>query len=666
MRSFIISLLCFISFSLVKAQSICTAPGQNPGTAFPVCGTATFIQNTVPLCGGRPVAYKACSNLVLTDINPYWYKFTCFKSGSLGFLITPNDLADDYDWELYDITGVDPNTVYTNSNLVVSNNWSGESGLTGASNAGSQLFVCGGFGKPLFSKMPTLIQDHNYLMLVSHFTRTQSGYSLNFSGGTAVITDPNAPKLKAIEASCGGNELRLSISKKIKCSSIAADGSDFYITSGTTSITGATGINCSSTFDADSIKITLPQFLAPGNYSLHIKRGSDGNTLVDFCDVPVSESDVIPFTILPRAATPMDSVAPLNCAPKKVRLVFKTPMSCSSIADNGSDFLIKGTYPVNIISANGVCTNGNTKEIEVTFDKPLFSNGNFSIILKKGTDGNTLINECGEETPAGSSISFSTKDTVSADFSYKINYGCVKDSVAFFNEGLGGVTNWKWTLDEGLQSSIQNPVAVYSIFDKKSVQLIVSNGFCSDTVIKAVPLLNRLQASFSVVEDNCPNEPILFTSTAIGTILNHKWTFGDGGLAAVASPTHVYAVPLQQRPFVVSYTITDSFGCVATAQKIVTIYAGCNLAVPNAFTPNGDGLNDTFFPANAVKADDLDFKIFNRWGQLIYKTKDWKMGWDGTLNGNRQQAGVYVWMLRYTDRDTKKQVNQKGSITLIR
>src|SRR5438309_6622609 len=140
--------------NLLMAQSVCTNPGQSPSTAFPVCGTSTFTQNTVPSCPGLLLPSPACTTDPLRDVNPYWYKFTCFQAGSLGFLITPKDLGDDYDWELCDITGKDPDLIYTDGNLVIASNWSGESGVTGASGAGNQQYVCAGYGQPLFSKMP--------------------------------------------------------------------------------------------------------------------------------------------------------------------------------------------------------------------------------------------------------------------------------------------------------------------------------------------------------------------------------------------------------------------------------------------------------------------------------------------------------------------------------
>src|ERR1700733_8439017 len=178
-----------------RAQ-ICTALGQTPATAFPVCGTSVFQQQTVPLCLNNlvPTQCNSIEPAQYSDVKPFWYKFTCFQSGTLGFLVTPNTTSDDYDWQLWDITGHNPNDVYTDLNLVVSGNWSSNPGPTGAvpgPNTGA--LNCAGPSYPNKNTMPTLIQGHNYLLLVSHYTLTQSGYSLSFTGGTASITDTVAP-----------------------------------------------------------------------------------------------------------------------------------------------------------------------------------------------------------------------------------------------------------------------------------------------------------------------------------------------------------------------------------------------------------------------------------------------------------------------------------------
>ncbi len=451
-------------------------------------------------------------------------------------------------------------------------NWSGESGETGASNAGNSLFVCDGFGKPLWSKMPTLIQDHEYLLLISHFTQTQSGYSLAFTGGTAVITDTTPPRLKYADASCGGNLIRVKLNKKMKCSTLAANGSDFFISPGTIGITNAVGIGCSSGFDTDSVELTLSSFLAPGTYTLNVKNGSDGNTLLDYCDNAIATTDKVDFTVYPLIPTPMDSLTVLKCAPQQLRLVFRKPMLCSTVAANGSDFIITGSYPVSISSAQGGCTGTATtsKEIFINLSQPLYNAGTFTLTLKTGTDGNTILDECGKETPAGSSIVFTVKDTVNADFAYQKFYGCINDTVKYFHSGGNGVNNWQWSLADNQNSTQQNPQGIYQVFNQKNIQLIVSNGFCSDTSSQSILLDNFLKASFTSFDDLCPNELSTFTSTAQGIIKQHDWTFGDGGTSTQTSPTHTYAGPFTTTPFIVKYTITDSLGCKNTVQKTVS------------------------------------------------------------------------------------------------
>ena len=177
--------------------------GQTPGTAFPVCATDTFKQATVPMGSTHSLQVPGCDKY--PDVNPFWYSFTCYVGGTLGFLIRPNNLGDDYDWMLFDITGHKPADVFTNVSLVVIGNWAGTYGLTGARAGGSTFTQCGSDPKakvPTFSIMPTLIQGHKYLLLVSHYTDTQSGYSLTFGGGTAVITDPKLPDLLSASTGC--------------------------------------------------------------------------------------------------------------------------------------------------------------------------------------------------------------------------------------------------------------------------------------------------------------------------------------------------------------------------------------------------------------------------------------------------------------------------------
>ncbi|MEO5967214.1 MAG: PKD domain-containing protein, partial [Ferruginibacter sp.] len=498
--------LIFIGLSFifqVRAQQ-CTTLGQNTGTAFPVCGTTVFTQTTVPVCGVRSVP-SPCANGPYEDKNPFWYKFTCFASGTLSFNISPLGANEDYDWQLFDITGRDPSEVYTNSSLLVASNWSAEFGSTGASSAGSTLVLCDGPGIPLFTGMPTLLVGHEYILLVSHFSNTQSGYTLSFCGGTAVITDPLEPKMAEASAFCDGKQITIKLNKEMRCNSIAPNGSDFKINYALTSIISATGNDCSSAFEVESVTLTLSNPLPAGNYIITIKKGSDGNTLKDVCDRTIPEDDTIPVTIFPILPTPLDSLTKHNCAPNKLELIFSKPIRCNSIDADGSDFKVTGPYPVNVISAAGDCVNGLTKKITVNLSQPLFTGGTFRIVL-----AGTIIDECGSTSIIGQFLPFILKDTVSADFSAQQKTGCILDTINYSHNGNHGVNEWLWTFDTDRQSTIRNPQIYYSTSGPKQTKLIVSNGFCRDTLSKTIELPERINAAFEATKYVCPDDLAVF------------------------------------------------------------------------------------------------------------------------------------------------------------
>jgi len=111
-------------------------------------------------------------------------------------------------------------------------------------------------------------------------------------------------------------------------------------------------------------------------------------------------------------------------------------------------------------------------------------------------------------------------------------------------------------------------------------------------------------------------------------------------------------------------TITNSFGCTATDSVIVYVYP--TLYVPNAFTPEGNFKNPIFF-AYGTGIRTFQMTIFNRWGQQVFTTNDLLTGWDGTLNGNPAQIGVYTWQIEYTaDIFPLEKEYRVGHVTLLR
>jgi gliding motility-associated-like protein len=657
----------FLFFSVYGWSQTFPVIGQLPSTAFPVCGTDIFRQATVPIGFTHSLAVPGCGSYA--DSNPFWYSFTCYVSGTLGFLITPNNLGDDYDWMLFDITGHDPNDVFTDVSLVVAGNWAGTYGLTGAKRGGSPTIECASIpsdNESTFSNLVRLIQGHKYLLLVSHYTESQSGYSLAFGSGTAVITDTLLPILKAVSLSCDRKSLTVVMNKQMRCNSLAADGSDFILASNPVSLTGASGINCNDGFDMDSVLINFSAPLSPGNYSLLVQVGTDGNTLLDNCGNQIDVGDSVAFKVLPLQPTPFDSLMTPGCAPNNIQLIFSKPIQCSSIAPDGSDFIITGDPAVKISGALGNCLNGLTSVIDLSLNSPIVTGGNFIIKLVTGDDGNTIIDACDLQTPANAAVPFVTKDTVSANFSYNTSLGCKTDTIYLNYNPENGVNQWLWNIDTTINSTALDPSIAFSKYGVKNIQHIVSNGFCSDTLTEAVNLDNTLLAQFQAPAEVCPKDVINFTNISVGSIISWTWNFGDGtGSNLQTPPAHLFPDTWAGKTYNVSLSVENNLGCYDTLTKAIAKLQSCYI-VPNAFTPNGDGKNDYLYPLNAFSAINLEFRVFNRYGQLVFETKDWSRRWDGTINGDLQPAGTYVWTLQYTDGSSGKTFFLKGTSTLIR
>lgn len=666
---FILFLLVF-SFTAQLSHAQCTELGQNPSTAFPVCGTSIFQQTTVPLCSSHSLYVPNCAGAAYENRNPYWYKFTCYTSGTLGFVITPNTLADDYDWQLYDITGLNPDEVYTNRNIVVTGNWSGSSGPTGASASGVGFIQCASDPAQnfnTFAQMPTLTAGHEYLLLVSHFTNTQSGYSLSFGGGTAVITDPTEPHLSKVIPDCDGQTLTVILNKKVRCNSLTAAGTEFSVTAAGNTVVSATTAQCSSGFDLDTLTLRLSAPLPPGDFKLVIGDGTDGNSLADVCGRTIPVGEEVSFRYDPPMPIYADSIGTAGCAPDKIKVYFPKKIDCSTISPDGSDFSITGPSAVTITGASGNCVNNESYVIILQLATPIYQKGNYTVLLKTGNDGGTVTDECGLQSPSHTKM-FTAVDTVSADFDYTIQYGCRENAVTFSHNGLHDVNTWNWNFNSTSSIGTQTHTIIFPATSNNQVQLIVSNGVCSDTVSKTVVMDNEVKTSFEMPPIICPEDLLEVKNTSTGLVDEWRWTFGNISSSQLKDPLPVqfptnnietaYAIKLVAR--------NNTLNCSDSTIQRLKVLNNCFIAVPSAFTPNNDGINDYLSPNNALKAENLDFKIFNRWGQLVFHSKDWTKKWDGKVNGIEQASGVYVWMLEYTHRDTKQKVFQKGTTTLIK
>lgn len=233
-----------------------------------------------------------------------------------------------------------------------------------------------------------------------------------------------------------------------------------------------------------------------------------------------------------------------------------------------------------------------------------------------------------------------------------------------FNAALhaSGGSSYSWSPAFFLNAtSIPNPISQAPLVSLTYVVTVRDNLGCpkpvKDTVLVNVTriIANAGPKDTSVVL----TQPLQLTGTG-GT--NYQWTPSTWlNNPSIANPI---ALPLDNIKYALE--VSNSLGCVGYDTINVRLFnTKPDLFVPSAFTPNADVLNDVFRPI-AVGLKSLEsFRVYNRWGQLLYLTSEIGKGWDGRFKGKSQDPGTYVWYAEATDYLGKK-LFKKGSVVLIK
>lgn len=179
----------------------------------------------------------------------------------------------------------------------------------------------------------------------------------------------------------------------------------------------------------------------------------------------------------------------------------------------------------------------------------------------------------------------------------------------------------------------------------------------------------QLDFDFNKLEESLSNEffagdQIHFESFLDSALIAWEWDFGDGQLSTEKDPIYRFDSP---GSYAVKLTGYDLFGHYTVKEHLIEIQQSeAELFIPTAFSPNGDGLNDVFFP-KGKDAKDISLEIYTIWGEQIFQAAEGEAstGWDGTYHQQRIPEGNYLYRITYKDKKQKKQ-EKIGGITLVR
>lgn len=224
-----------------------------------------------------------------------------------------------------------------------------------------------------------------------------------------------------------------------------------------------------------------------------------------------------------------------------------------------------------------------------------------------------------------------------------------------------------WNLGDNSSINIQNPSYSYENPGTYTISLtIVTTTGCVDTstyiiqdAVKVIPY-PRAGITAEPLEASIFSPIIAFSDTS--SLATHcALRISDGTYVDNCNYMHTFN---DTGYFNVTQIVRNEFNCIDSISLTVYIYPEYRLFIPNAFSPNGDGLNDFFLPSN-LGIKEYEFEIFDRWGESIFSTNGTEVAWDGTFKGNKSPQGVYVYLLKVVDIKGKSH-RYNGKVTLIR
>lgn len=252
--------------------------------------------------------------------------------------------------------------------------------------------------------------------------------------------------------------------------------------------------------------------------------------------------------------------------------------------------------------------------------------------------------------------------------------GCLPLEVKFINNNIITGDSYYWDFGNGKTSTTDNGETIYDspgCYDV-SLKVTTSNNCSSVITYASLVCINPQPVSNFTSNPNILSQIDSYgqmTNLSTGAV-NYEWNFDDGTpINNQFSPGHNFPNATSGSFNIVLVAISED-GCRDTSRVIIQLLDDLVYYVPNAFTPDSDESNPTFKPVftSGFEPNSYRMEIYNRWGEKIFESNDYNIGWDGTysLSDGKVQDGVYNWIISFktTASDARKTIN--GHVTLLR
>lgn len=299
------------------------------------------------------------------------------------------------------------------------------------------------------------------------------------------------------------------------------------------------------------------------------------------------------------------------------------------------------------------------------------------VIFKPKTDGNYILTMVTDNaSPTCMTTPFDTlilnvKNLPSVDFTSSETNGCSPWSVDFASIiNPDSVTSVLWRFADGAASRELNPNHVFTT-GKHNVTLSAfgTNG-CINQETKVDYVFAYPLPKPNFVANPNPvgslNPKVTFYDEVTQGYPT-KWVFDTLAVDSTNFPATFTFPADKQADYIVFLHALNEYGCIDSTFKIINVIGELTLYVPNAFTPNGDGINDEFIPiVSGERENSYRFSIYNRWGEEIFRSENLNEGWNGNHAGSVSPSGIYTWRVFAKSEFGVESVVISGLVTLLR